>query len=150
LLTHEGFERGVQLLMKESFSTGDLLNYAAGTNTVICCLSFESLARRTSEPISEEIVEQMLNMFGGMGYWPLYFAFRALKQYTTRPVIGPVMTRVNLGWRSPVATQILREFIEERVSAGETPALGDELNRLQEEEAAENLENTLREIGEPL
>jgi ATP-dependent Clp protease ATP-binding subunit ClpC len=150
LLTHEGFERGVQLLTKESFSTGDLLNYAAGTNTVICCLSFEALACRTSEPISEEIVEQMLNMFGGMGYWPLYFAFRALKHNTSRPLIGPVMTRVNLGWRSPVATQILREFIEERVAAGETPALGDELNRLQEEEAAENLENTLREIGEPL
>jgi ATP-dependent Clp protease ATP-binding subunit ClpC len=150
MLAHAEFERGVQLLMADSYSIGDLMNYAAGTNTVICCLAFEALARRTTESIAEDIYEPVMNMLGNLGYWPLYFAFRALNKHTDRPLIGAVMVRVSLAWRAPSAIQILREFIEGRVAVGETPEFGDELNHLQEEDAAENLENTLREIGESL
>src|SRR5437868_5497473 len=65
LLARPEFERGVELLMVKSYSTSDLLNYAAGTNTVICCLAFEALARRTVE---QDIFEPTMSMLGGLGY----------------------------------------------------------------------------------
>jgi len=150
MLAHAEFERGVQLLMTDSYSTADLLNYASGTNTVICCLAFEAIARRTTESIGQDIYEPVMSMIGNLGYWPLYFVFRALNKHTDRPLIAAVMMRVSLGWRAPSAIQILREFIEGRVAAGEPADLGDGLDRLQEEDAVENLENALREIGESL
>lgn len=150
MLAHAEFERGVKLLLTDSYSSGDLLNYAAGTNTVICCLAFEALSRRTTESIAEDIYEPVMNMLGNLGYWPLYFAFRALNKHTDRPLAGAVMSRVNLNWRVPSAIQILREFIEGRVAAGEIVGFGDGLDHLQEEDAVENLENALREVGESL
>lgn len=147
LLARPEFERGVELLMAGSYSTSDLLNYAAGTNTVICCLAFEALARRTVE---QDIFEPTMSMLGGLGYWALYFAFRALNKHVDRPLIGATMSRVNLGWRTPIAIQILREFIESRMASGEQPEFIESLEHLQEEEQAENLEDALREIGESL
>ncbi|MDQ3009127.1 MAG: AAA family ATPase [Acidobacteriota bacterium] len=153
MLTNPDFERGVQLLLTSSYSTGDLFSYASGTNTVICCLAFEALSRRTTESIEQDVYEPTMNMLGNLGYWPLYFTFRALNKHTDRPLIGAVLSRVNLNWRVPSAIQILREFIEGRVAAGETAAFssgGDGLERMQEQDEVENLENALREIGESL
>ncbi len=153
MLTNPDFERGVQLLLSSSYSTSDLFSYTAGTNTVICCLAFEALSRRTAESIEQDVYEPTMNMLGNLGYWPLYFTFRALNKHTSRPLIGAVLSRVNLNWRVPSAIQILREFIEGRVAAGETAAFSsgtDGLERLQEEDEVENLENALREIGESL
>ncbi|MEO6723888.1 MAG: AAA family ATPase, partial [Blastocatellia bacterium] len=150
MLTNPDFERGVQLLLTSSYSTGDLFSYASGTNTVICCLAFEALSRRTAESIDQDIYEPTMNMVGNLGYWPLYFTFRALNKHSDRPLIGAVLSRVSLNWRVPSAIQILREFIEGRVAAGETAAFDDGLDRLQDGDEVENLENALREIGESL
>ena len=148
LLAHAEFERGVKLLSSDNYSTADLLNYAAGTNGVICCMALETLARR--DKVEEDIFEPITNLLPNLGYWPIYSAFRILTKHTDRPLVGAVMARVNLAWRSPIATQILREFIEARIAAGEKPEFGDELNLLTEESQLECLEAALREIGEPL
>lgn len=149
MLTHADFERGVQLLLADTYSTKDLLNYAAGTNTIICCLAFEALSRRSVE---QDVYEPISNTLSNLGYWPLYFAFRALNKHADRPLIGAIMARVNLNWRTPSATQILREFIEARVAGGETPEFNEGLDRLEKEDDddAEDLENALRDIGESL
>ncbi|HMZ22187.1 MAG TPA: AAA family ATPase, partial [Blastocatellia bacterium] len=141
------FEQGVALLMAESYSTADLLNYAAGTNAVICCLAFEALSRRE---IEEDISESILGMLGNLGFWALYFVFHVLNKHYPRPLIGAVISRVSLSWRTPIAIQILREFIESRIALGETPEFIDGLEHLQEDDQVENLENALREIGETL
>lgn len=148
MLAHAEFERGVNLLMADSYSTGDLLNYVAGTNAIISCMSLEALSRREVE---EDVYEPVINTFGNLGYWALYFAFRVLNKHCSeRTLIPAVLTRVSLGWRGPIAIQILREFIESRVAQGETPALNDELALLKEEDSLNNLEAALREIGESL
>lgn len=147
LLARPEFERGVEILMAESYSTGDLLNYAAGTNTVICCLAFEAMSRRAVE---QDLFEPAMGMLGNLGYWPLYFAFRALNKHTDRPLIGAVLSRVNLGWRVPSAIQILREFIESRTALGDAAEFSGGLEHLQDDDRAENLEDALREIGETL
>lgn len=148
LTTHPEFERGVKLLLADKYSTADLLNYTAGTNGVICCMALEAMARRDN--IEQGIFEPIINLVPNLGYWPIYFAFHALTKHTDRPLVAAVMARANLAWRSPIATQILREFIEARVAAGEKPEFTDELNLLKEEDQLESLESALREIGEPL
>ena len=126
LLAHAEFERGVKLLSSDKFSTADLLNYAAGTNGIICCMALEALARR--DKFEEDIFDPIANLLPSLGFWPIYFAFRVLTKHTDRPLVTAVMARVSLAWRSPIATQILREFIEARVAAGEKPEFGEELN----------------------
>jgi ATP-dependent Clp protease ATP-binding subunit ClpC len=148
LLTHAEFERGVNLLLSETYSTADLLNYVAGTNGVICCMALEALAQR--ETVEQDIFDPIVNLVPNLGYWPLYFAFHALTKHTNRPQIGAVMARVNLAWHSPISIQLLREFIEARTAAGEKAEFSDELNLLTEEDQTENLEDALREIGEPV
>ncbi len=147
MLAHAEFERGVKFLMADSYSTADLLNYVAGTNAIISCMALEALSRREVE---EDIYEPVINTFGNLGYWALYFAFRALNKHTDRPLIAAVLTRVSLGWRGPIAIQILREFIESRIALGEASVMNDELALLKEEDSLNNLEAALREIGEPL
>lgn len=147
MLSHAEFERGVNLLMADAYSTGDLLNYVAGTNAVISCMALEALSRRE---IEEDIYEPLIGAIGNLGYWALYFAFRALNKHADRPLITAVLVRVNLAWRGPIAIQIIREFIESRVAKGEAPVLGDELEVMSEEDALTNLEAAIREIGEPL
>ncbi|MDX2042728.1 MAG: AAA family ATPase [Acidobacteriota bacterium] len=148
MLSHAEFERGIKLLSSETYSTADLLNYVAGTNGVICCMALEALARR--ETVEQDIFDPIINLMPNLGYWPVYFAFHALAKHTSHPQIGPVMARVNLAWRSSITIQLLREFIEARIAAGEKPDFGDELNLVTEDDQAENLETALREIGEPL
>ncbi|MEK7829930.1 MAG: hypothetical protein AAB401_02530, partial [Acidobacteriota bacterium] len=148
LTTHPEFERGVKLLLADKYSASDLLNYAAGTNGVISCMALEAVARR--DKIEQDIFEPIANLMPNLGYWPIYFAFHALTKHTDRPLVAAVMARANLAWRSPIATQILREFIEARVAADERPEFTDELNLLKEEDQLEHLESALREIGETL
>ncbi len=148
VLTHSEFERGVKMLMADKYSTGDLLNYVAGTNGVISCIALEALNRR--DKVEQDIYDPIINLLPNVGYWQLYFAFRALAKHSDRPLAAPVMARVNLAWRPPNGTQILREFIEARVAAGEKPEFGNDLNLLTEESQLENLETALREMGEPL
>lgn len=148
LLTHSEFERGVKLLLSDTYSTGDLLKYVAGTNGVISCIALEALHRR--EKVEQDIYDPLIHQIPNFGYWQLYFAFRALDKHSNRPLVAPVMARVNLGWRPPNGTQLLREFIEIRVSSDEKPEFTDELNLLTEESQLENLESALREIGESL
>ena len=148
LLTHSEFERGVKMLLSDSYSTGDLLKYVAGTNGVISCIAMEALHRR--DKVDQDLFDPLVNQLSNCGYWQLYFAFRALGKHSDRPLVAPVMARVNLGWRPPNGTQILRDFIEARVAAGEKPEFGNDLNLLTEESQLENLESALREMGESL
>ncbi|MGH9802698.1 MAG: AAA family ATPase, partial [Blastocatellia bacterium] len=146
LLTHSEFERGVKMLLSDKYSTGDLLNYVAGTNGVISCIALEALNRR--DKVEQDVFDPIINLVSNFGYWQVYFAFRALVKHTDRPLVAAVMARVNLAWRPPNGTQILREFIEARLAAGEKPEFADDLNLLTEEHQFENLELTLKEIGE--
>ncbi|MFN0111912.1 MAG: AAA family ATPase [Blastocatellia bacterium] len=148
LLTHSEFERGVKLLLADKYSTADLLNYVAGTNGVISCIAMEALNRR--DKVEQDIFTSITNLLPNFGYWQVYFAFRALTKHCDRPLIAAVLAKVNLAWRPPNGTQILREFIEARVATGEKPEFTDELKLLTEEDNLENLEAALREIGEPL
>ena len=119
LLGHEGFRRGVELSLGPETTTRSLLARAAEGNALVACVSLEALARREGD--DEEVVEVILRDINAYFYWPRFYALRALAAHAGgRDVLAPLLVRLNSTWREPMPLQALREFIAERVAAGDT------------------------------
>ncbi|MFL6258043.1 MAG: AAA family ATPase [Pyrinomonadaceae bacterium] len=119
LLGHEGFRRGVELSLGAEETTRGLLARASEGNALLACISLEALARREGD--DEEIVEAVLRDINSYFYWPRFYAMRALAAHAgTRDVLAPLLARLNSTWREPMPLQALREFVAERVAAGDS------------------------------
>jgi ATP-dependent Clp protease ATP-binding subunit ClpC len=131
LLGHEGFRRGVELSLGTGTTQGLLLRAAEG-NALVACISLEALAQRVGD--DELIVEGVLRDLNSYFYWPRFYALRALAAHTAGGnVLAPLLTRLNSTWREPMPLQSLREFVAERVAAGDqlsTRDLVDEADAL--------------------
>jgi ATP-dependent Clp protease ATP-binding subunit ClpC len=132
LLGHEGFRRGVELSLSAGETARGLLARAAEGNALLACISLESLARRAGD--DEEVVEGILRDINAYFYWPRFYALRALAAHAgARDVLAPLLARLNSTWREPMPLQALREFVAERVAAGDrlsTRDLTDEADAL--------------------
>lgn len=119
LLGHEGFRRGVELSSGAEATAHVLLARAAEGNALIACISLEALARRAGD--DEAVVEGVLRDLNAYFYWPRFFALRALAAHAgRRDILAPLLARLNSTWREPMPLQALREFVAERVAAGDT------------------------------
>lgn len=132
LLGHEGFRRGVELSLGPEATTHGLLARAAEGNALMACISLEALARREGE--DEAVVEGVLRDINTYFYWPRFFVLRALAAHAgRRDILAPLLARLNSTWREPMPLQALREFVAERVAAGDTVTprdLADEADTL--------------------
>jgi ATP-dependent Clp protease ATP-binding subunit ClpC len=150
LLPHESFRRGVELLRGPEHTTDELLARATDYDATVACMALEALARREGD--DEQVFDAVLRDVNLYYYWPRFYALRALAAHAAgRPLLAPLLARLNLTWREPVPLQTLREFVAARYDAGETfdtQALLDELRALGpvEEQAAE-VAATLKELG---
>jgi ATP-dependent Clp protease ATP-binding subunit ClpC len=118
LLGHEGFRRGVELSLGAGATAHGLLLRAAEGNALVACITLEALARREGD--DEEIVEGVLGDLNAYFYWPRFYALRALSAHAGgRNVLAPLLARLNSTWREPMPLQALREFVAERVAAGD-------------------------------
>ncbi|HEX7314793.1 MAG TPA: AAA family ATPase [Pyrinomonadaceae bacterium] len=119
LLGHEGFRRGVELSLGADATARGLLARAAEGNALLACISLEALARRAGD--DEEVIEGVLRDINAYYYWPRFYALRALGAHAgIRNVLPPLLARLNSTWREPMPLQALREFVAERVAAGDT------------------------------
>ena len=119
LLGHEGFRRGVELSSGAGATARGLLLRAAEGDALVACISLEALARREGD--DEEIVEGVLCDLNAYFYWPRFYALRALAAHAGgRDVLALLLARLNSTWREPMPLQALREFVAERVAAGDT------------------------------
>ncbi len=132
LLGHEGFRRGVELSSGAEATAYGLLARAAEGNALVACVSLEALARREGD--DEAVAEGVLRDINAYYYWPRFFALRALAAHAGgRDLLAPLLARLNSTWREPMPLQALREFVAERVAAGDavTPRdLADEADAL--------------------
>ena len=150
LLGHQTFERGVGLSAGAENSTYLLLSRATDYDVPVACMSLEALARRPGD--DEAVVEAVLRDINVFYYWPRFFALRALAAHAGgRNVLAPLLARLNSTWRDHEPLQALREFVSERVAAGDTPtvsALTDEIKALGlgADQVAE-VSATLQEVG---
>ncbi len=132
LLGHEGFRRGVELSSGAEATAHELLARAAEGNALVACISLEALARREGD--DEAVAEGVLRDINAYYYWPRFYALRALAAHAGgRDLLAPLLARLNSTWREPMPLQALREFVAERVAAGDavTPRdLADEADAL--------------------
>jgi ATP-dependent Clp protease ATP-binding subunit ClpC len=123
LLENSAFTRGVQLLNRGKYSTQDLLIYYTGNNPFIAWIALEALARRKND---KEILEPILQGINIGSYWTRFYALRTLNARYKTPIVANVLTRLDTTWYELIPIQLLREFISDRLAAGEKPIF-DEL-----------------------
>lgn len=143
LIRNEGFREGVRLLNSGGFSTEDLLGYYRGDNESIACMALEALAKR---PGGTELVAPVLGHVNDVGPWIRYFVFRFLRRHGNEPVVARLLEIADASWQNPMARELLRQFVVDRLEAGETV----DVESLSADMAAEKvdwLEEFLRTCG---
>src|SRR6059036_3511925 len=73
LVGYGPFERCVDHLKGDGFSSAALLDYYSGTNVVVACAALEALWRRADQP---DLSESILDRMNAVAPWPRYFALR--------------------------------------------------------------------------
>ena len=123
LLDNESFQQGVRMLSADHYTDGQLVEYYAGSNTLIGCMALEALRSR---PVSETNADQISFNIGSRSIWTLFFVFRVMAAFPTKPVIGSILVNAADWWKSEeLLLQILKDFIRQRLDNGERPTFGD-------------------------
>ena len=119
LLTNETFLRAAELTRGTGLEAYAILVHAAGHDAVVACIALEAAAGRAGS--DRIVVDTILQHINDYYYWPRFFALRALGAHAgDLPVLAPLLARLNSTWRDPMPLQVLREFVAERVAAGDT------------------------------
>ncbi|MFQ5652920.1 MAG: AAA family ATPase, partial [bacterium] len=144
---YPAFKRGVKYLNAASYSTQDLLSYYTGDNVYIAWMALEALARRVDD---EDILKPLLAGLNIVSnYWTRYFALRTLDARYEDAIVGAVLVNVDDTWVEPIPMQTLKEFVSNRIKAGEKLHFGDWLTGVSEEQAG-NIDKILKELGDEL
>ena len=108
-------------------------------------MALEALARREGDSDVREGVLASINHYVP---WTRFFALRVLDAHTPsdQPIVGKLLTRLDLSWLHPASTRILREFLRTRAARGEKLTLGDAIDGLSDEHV-QTLESILPRIS---
>ena len=145
-LKNEQFGRGVDLIGDPEQTSETLLDYMVGANVITACMALEALSRRRDDTAFKEAI---LANFTQIHLWTAYFALRVLAVRCEEPVIGAVLANVDDDWVSPLPINILREFITLRRLRGETPAFGEWLKSLSDQQSG-IVKSVLEKLGNDL
>ncbi|UCF31796.1 MAG: ATP-dependent Clp protease ATP-binding subunit [bacterium] len=121
LLEHPEFMRGVAMLEGEPFQTSDLLKFYNGDNFLLSCMAVEALGRRPDD--GEDVSEALLRTMSTMAVWTRWFALRALSARGIPPLVERLIKILDPSWENRQACLFLREFLQQRFQAGETPSI---------------------------
>jgi ATP-dependent Clp protease ATP-binding subunit ClpC len=121
------FQVGLELLRGPGITRSQLIGYCLGANQQIAIIAACALARRED---SGPATTPLLSYLRQTNLWVAYYILRFLALRADQPVIAPVLLAARDWWPSnPLLPEILDEFIEARLAAGETPDLGAALKR---------------------
>ena len=153
MLDEANFVRGVELSQRDaSLSVATLLARGTEYDVVVACMSLEALARRAGEDAYVEAnILADINIYY---YWPRFFALRALDSHAPRPVVARLLARLNSSWRDYVTMHMLREFVAQRLAAGENVETDELVGEVKSvglsAEQITDLGLTLNELGDAL
>ncbi|MGH9749904.1 MAG: AAA family ATPase, partial [Candidatus Polarisedimenticolia bacterium] len=74
----------------------------------------------------------VIEAVGGIGGWPLFFALRYLAEAVpaNAPLVGRVLSRAGDTWDHRIPRRFLKDFLSQRIAAGERPTFGAHLQGL--------------------
>ncbi|HEX5709590.1 MAG TPA: AAA family ATPase [Pyrinomonadaceae bacterium] len=131
---HENFAKGVGLFRDARYRVEDLTQYARGSNTVIACMALQAVAERADGARALDAVLYSLNDYY---YWVRHYALEVLRAHAGgRELVADLLVQLNSTWADYAPVASLRDFVKERVAAGERVAFGERLYRLTDEQAA--------------
>ncbi|MFH1844916.1 MAG: AAA family ATPase [bacterium] len=134
LLKHDSFLQGVSHLTDQAYSASDLMTYGQGDNEIIACMALETLHRLAADP---ELVNTLVDSLEGTSAWRRFFILKVLSKHAPAEInlVGElVWFRYSASQRFYM--QFLRDFIHQRIAAGERPTFGDRLLEVDEEQRA--------------
>jgi ATP-dependent Clp protease ATP-binding subunit ClpC len=129
LLANADFRRGVGLFTPDCAGPDLVLSYITGENAVISCMASEALRERRE---SGETVDRVIEVLGGLAGWKIFFALRYLADAVPagEPLLGRVLSRAGDAWDHRFPRQFMKDFVAQRIAAGEKPTLGAHLQGL--------------------
>ena len=141
----DDFLAGVELLSASDVTVVSLGNYITGDNAILSSMALEALTRREDTGDQQDLV---LGCIGTIAAWPQFFALRYLSRRSrpTRALVGEVLARTAGYLDYRLSRGFIKEFVEERVQAGEVPGFEGVEVKLDGEEL-EDLGQFLDELG---
>jgi ATP-dependent Clp protease ATP-binding subunit ClpC len=127
LLSQPDFLEGVRILSDQSVSFSTLLSYYLGANAIVACMALEALGKRNDD---QDLFRGIAQGINSVWYWTREFALRALDARYNTALIGRVLASLDDSWLETIPLQMVRTFINQRVSNGETPSWQDALEGL--------------------
>jgi ATP-dependent Clp protease ATP-binding subunit ClpC len=119
LLSQPDFLRGVRILSEPSVPFPKLQSYYLGANAIVACMALEALGKRKDE---EDLFRGIAQGINSVWYWAREFALRALDARYDSPLVGRVLASLDDSWLETIPLQLVRDFINQRVSKGEAPS----------------------------
>jgi ATP-dependent Clp protease ATP-binding subunit ClpC len=119
------FREGVRLMNRGVTETSDLLECYRCNDPIIACMAMEALSLRTD---GDNIEGPILEGLSFVHPWVAYFGLTVLSTRAKEPVIPKVLSRVDMSWMTEETVGILREFLTQRISAGESPTLSGQMD----------------------
>jgi ATP-dependent Clp protease ATP-binding subunit ClpC len=138
------FLRGVQILQQRGTTDDQLLDYCTGRTLQMAIIALEAFGRR---PGPSKEIGRLLERLSKVHDWWEYFALRALRARGEGPLIGEVLLRLDTDWLEAPRVQYLRDFVRDRVEAGEEPTFGAGL-KLVTPEGIAHVRNLLEKLGD--
>ncbi len=107
----EDFQAAVRLLGSDTYTNADVVTYGGGDNLCVACAAFDALRRREPDPT---VIRPIIETLDEASNYARYFALRAIEHHADGPVAGLLLSGVDTSWSTNLATQCLRQFLENR------------------------------------
>jgi len=115
------FRQGLSILSDPDIPLEQLVTWTVGANHQVAMMAACALCGR---PDSASAAPRLIAYLRHSNLWTAYYILRCLAAHADRPVIAPVLLAAREWWRhNPLVPQILNDFIDARLAAGEEPDL---------------------------
>jgi ATP-dependent Clp protease ATP-binding subunit ClpC len=132
LLASPDFKKGVAMLNRSEHTDDSLLEYISGGNPLISCMALEALNERAE---NHNVARQIISQIDTSQLWPIFYALRALRNKTSEPVVGHVLTKAQAWWvTDPMLHHFIDAFIKYRIENGEKARFGESIEDINGEQ----------------
>ncbi|MEO7403036.1 MAG: AAA family ATPase, partial [Burkholderiales bacterium] len=146
LAANATFLAGVAQLSDPSVAVEHVANYQTGANKELAAIAGAALTQRTD---SAAVLSRVLGSYRFAYVWTNFYSLQYLVAHANVPVVGIVLARAPEWWtENAVMPQLLSDFIDARIGAGEALDLIGALNAEPHEDTS-SLEALLGKLATP-